>query len=79
MKYFVSSKTGVVLKRNNTSTNGLKMLLPKQLPKGVVEKVLVDDAEEKAKSLTAVIVIQLIIALLLKSQTKNLWAMISAL
>ena len=79
MKYFVSLKTGVVLNRNDTSTNGLKMLLPKQLPKGVVEKVLVDDAEEKAKSLTAVIVIQLIIALLLKSQTKNLWAMISAL
>lgn len=70
--FFVSAVTGEAIPIENAK---FSKSVPRQLPKGVVEKELVEDAKSASQSMTAVVIVQLIMQISMKGSLDDIWGL----
>ena len=70
--FFVSAVTGEVLPKANSMVS---QSVPRQLPRGVVEKELVDDAQSASKGMTSIVIVQLIMQISMKGSLDDIWGL----
>lgn len=70
---FRSQESGAVLSIENAKLD--KVTIPKQLPRGVSEEVLVNDAQRAKTTMITIIVVQFFLQILLKGSMDSLWSL----